>query len=138
MTNVHPYLSFDGRTEEALNFYRDAIGAKVTAMLRFKDAPDPNMRPADPAAAEKIMHSRFQVGDATILASDGRCQGRPAFQGVSLSLFAGSDDEAARLFAGLSEGGNVEMPLAKTFFASSFGMVKDRFGVSWMIIAGAQ
>jgi PhnB protein len=137
MSTVHPYLSFDGRTQEALDFYRKAIDAKVTALLRFKDAPDPNMRPADPAGGEKIMHSRFEVGDTTILASDGRCQGKPVFHGVSLSLFAENDDDAKRYFAALSDGGAVDMPMSKTFFASSFGMVQDRFSVSWMIIAGA-
>jgi PhnB protein len=131
---VQPYLFFDGRCEEALDFYRDKLGAEVTALMRFKEAPDPNM--CAPGTQEKVMHSAFRVGDATVMASDGRCQGKPSFQGFSLTITAKDDAEAARLFNALADGGQVQMPLEKTFFSSSFGMVADRFGVGWMVIAG--
>lgn len=132
---IQPYLFFEGRCEEALEFYRKALGAEVTMLMRFKDNPEPaqpGMCP--PQSADKIMHASFRVGDATVMASDGRCQGRPNFQGFSLSLDVPSEEQAERLFAALAEGGQVQMPLTKTFFSPRFGMVADRFGVSWMII----
>ena len=129
---VQPYLFFDGRCEDALDFYRDKLGAEVTALMRFKEAPDPNM--SAPGTHEKVMHAAFRIGDATVMASDGRCQGKPSFQGFSLTITAQNDAEAARLFNALADGGQVQMPLEKTFFSSSFGMVADRFGVGWMVI----
>ncbi len=132
---VQPYLFFDGRCEEALAFYRSALGAEVTMLMRFKESPEPI--PADmcpPGSDDKVMHASFTIGETTLMASDGRATGNPVFQGFSLSLSVPNDAEAQRLFAALSEGGKVEMPLAKTFYASSFGMVADRFGVGWMII----
>ena len=129
---VQPYLFFDGRCEEAIEFYRRALGAQVTDLHRFKDNPDPNMQ-CPPAMQNKVMHAHVNIGNATILVSDGRCEGRPSFQGFSLSLTAANDADAERLFAALGDGGQVQMPLTKTFFSSRFGMVADRFGVSWMI-----
>ena len=129
---VQPYLSFEGRCEEAVEFYRKALGAEVTMLMRFKESPDPGM--CSPGSLDKVMHMSFRIGDTTLLASDGRCTGQPNFQGISLSLTAPNDSEAERLFASLAEGGQVQMPLTKTFFSSRFGMVADRFGVPWMII----
>lgn len=132
---VQPYLFFDGRCEEALEFYRKAIGAEVTALLRYQDSPEPpppGMIP--PGSENKVMHASMHIGDTTVMASDGHCQGQPNFQGFSLSLNAPDDAKAEQLFAALADGGQVQMPLTKTFFASRFGMVADRFGVSWMII----
>jgi len=135
---IQPYLFFDGRCEEALEFYRRALGAEVSRILRFKDSPEPPQPGMIPPGAEnKVMHSTFRIGDTTVMASDGRCQGQPTFQGFSLSLIVSSVAEADRLFAALAEGGQVQMPLANTFFSPRFGMVADRFGVSWMIIVGA-
>lgn len=130
-TQVQPYLFFEGRCEEALEFYRRTLGAEVLALMRSKDSPDPAM--AIPGAADKVIHAMFRVGETTLLASDGRCQGPPSFQGFALSLTVSSETEAGRLFAALGEGGRVLMPLMKTFFSPSFGMLADRFGVSWMI-----
>jgi PhnB protein len=133
---VQSYLFFDGRCEEALEFYQTTLGAKVTQMMRFKESPEPmpaGMCP--PGSDDKVMHASFTIGETTLMASDGRAQGKPMFQGFSLSLSVPSDAEALRLFTALGEGGKVQMPLGKTFYASSFGMVADRFGVSWMIIA---
>ncbi|HEY8369218.1 MAG TPA: VOC family protein [Thermodesulfobacteriota bacterium] len=130
---VQPYLFFDGRCEEALEFYRRALGAEVTTLMRFKESPDPGSCPPAPGGADKVMHAAFRIGKTTLLASDGMCGGRPSFAGFSLSLTAADDAEAERRFAALADGGRVEMPLARTFFASSFGMVTDRFGVTWMV-----
>ena len=132
--SVQPYLFFDGRTEEALDFYRKALGAKVTMLMRFKDAPEPpppGMLP--PGSEGKVMHSSFTVGDATVNASDGNCTGKPSFSGFSLSLTVKDEAEADRMFQALADGGQVQMPLDKTFFSPRFGMVADRFGVSWMV-----
>jgi PhnB protein len=138
---VEPYLSFDGRCEEALQFYQSALGAKVTAMMRFKEGPPPGEGGSPgcgPAAgvdlSEKIMHAGFTIGDTQIMASDGMAQGKTAFQGFSLCINTASEAEAKRLFTALAEGGQVQMPLAPTFFAKAFGIVADKFGVSWMLI----
>jgi PhnB protein len=129
---VDPYLNFDGRTEEAIEFYRTALGAKVTMLMRFKDSPAAN-DPAMSAPPDKVIHARFTVGSSTILASDSKCGGKPNFQGISLSLTVADGAEAEKCFNALAAGGQVQMPLAKTFFSSHFGMVADRFGVSWMV-----
>jgi len=132
---VQPYLFFDGRCEEALDFYRKTLGAEVEGLMRYKDSPEP-MPPGSipPGAENKIMHAAMRIGDTTVMASDGRCTGKPNFQGVSLSLTMPSAAEAERVFAALSDGGQVQMPMSKTFFSSRFGMVGDRFGVGWMVI----
>jgi len=127
---VQPYLNFDGRCEEALDFYKGALGAKVTSLMRCKEAPDPGM--IKPGLEDKVLHACFSVG-STIMASDGYCKGKPEFHGISLTLTAPDENDAKRLFAALAEGGEVRMPLAKTFFSPSFGMVADRFGVPWMV-----
>jgi PhnB protein len=129
--SIQPYLIFNGRCEEAIEFYRKALGAEVTMLLRFKDAPDPSM--CTPSSENKVMHANLQIGDTTILASDGRCTGEMSFAGFSLSLTAKDMADADRFFAALSDGGQVQMPLDKTFFSPRFGMVADRFGVSWMV-----
>jgi PhnB protein len=132
---IEPYLFFEGRCDEAIEFYRKALGAEVTMLMRFKDSPEP---PAPgvcaPGSGDKVMHANLRIGDTQVMVSDGRCQGRPSFQGFSLSLAVHADAEAERRFAALADGGTVHMPLAKTFFSSRFGMVADRFGVPWMII----
>lgn len=131
---VQPYLFFNGSCEEALNFYRKNLGAEVVMLVRFKDSPEPPQPGMYPPGSEnKIMHARFRIGETTILASDGRCTGKRNFEGFSLSLTVSSEADAERLFAGLTDGGQVQMPLAKTFFSPRFGMVTDRFGVLWMV-----
>ena len=131
---VQPYLFFDGRCEEALEFYRRALGAEVTMLMRFKDSPEPHEHGmVPPGAGDKVMHASFRIGDTEVMASDGQCAGRPSFQGFALSVTARDEADADRRFAALADGGQVQMPLAKTFFAARFGMVADRFGVSWMI-----
>jgi PhnB protein len=131
---IQPYLFFDGRAEEAAEFYRARLGAEITMLMRNKDSPDkppPGMLP--PNSENKVMHMALKIGDAIVLASDGNCAGKPAFQGFSLSLTVKDEAEAGRLFAALADGGKVQMPLGKTFFSPSFGMVADRFGVAWMV-----
>ena len=137
--HIQPYLNFDGRTEEAVEFYRKAVGAEVQMMMRFSDSPepvDPKMVP--PGNANKIMHAAFKIGDTIVMGADCACQGQAKFQGISLTLNAANDAEAKRLFDGLADGGKVQQPLIKTFFATSWGILLDRFGVPWMIIAMAQ
>jgi PhnB protein len=129
---VQPYLDFNGRCDEALAFYQKALGAKVGMLMRFKDAPDKSM--ITPGSENKVMHAQFQVGDTTVMASDGRCSGSANFQGIMLSISADSEAAADKLFAGLADGGKVQMPLTKTFFSPRFGMVADKFGVGWMVI----
>lgn len=138
---VQAYLFFDGRCEEALTFYSEALGAKVEMMMRFRDNPEP---PSEgdtsggcvqvPGSEDKIMHASFRIGDSIVMASDGNCGGNPSFQGFSLTLNANDDAHAHQLFEALSRGGQILMPLQKTFFASSFGMLADRFGMNWMVI----
>ena len=136
---VQPYLFFDGRCEEAAEFYRGAVGAEVTAVMRFKDSPDPeSMAGCAPGSSDKVMHMSMRVGETTLFASDGRGTGDPEFEGFSLSLTLPDAGSAERVFAALGQGGQVQMPLGKTFFSPLFGMVADRFGVSWMVYVTPQ
>jgi PhnB protein len=131
---VKAYLSFDGRTEEALEFYKKAVGAEVLLLMRFKDSPQPpSPEHCAPGSDNKVMHASFRVGDSLLMASDGSCTNQTKFSGVSLALETANDDEAKRAFAALSEGGQVHHPLSSTFFSSQFGMVADKFGLTWMV-----
>jgi len=129
---VQPYLDFNGRCDEALEFYKRALGAKVEMLMRWKDSPDKSM--VTPQNADKVMHSQFQIGDTTVMASDGRSSGQPNFHCIMLSISANSEADADKLFAGLADGGQVQMPMGKTFFSPRFGMVADKFGVGWMVL----
>jgi PhnB protein len=132
-----PYLFFEGRTEEALNFYRQALGAEVQMMMRYNQSPDPAQCPdGSQPPGDKVMHACATIGGTPVMASDGFCSGKPQFQGFSLSYDAKDEADAKRRFDALAQGGEVQMPLGETFFAKSFGMVKDRFGMGWMVIAG--
>lgn len=131
---VQSYLNFDGRCEEAIEFYRKALGAEVTALMRYKDSPEPcapGMVP--PGSENKVMHASFRIGDTTLMASDCHCAGKPNFQGISLAISPSDETKAKRIFTALSDGGEVKMPLGKTFFSPAFGVVNDRFGVTWMV-----
>ena len=132
---VQPYLFFDGRCEEAIEFYKSALGAKVDMMMRFKDSPEPvppGMCP--PGSDDKVMHAALRIGNTVVMASDGMAGGKPEFKGFSLSVNAANEAEADKVFDALGEGGKVTMPLAKTFYSPRFGMVTDKFGVGWMVI----
>jgi PhnB protein len=129
--HVEPYLNFNGRTEEALDFYKSALNAEVTMLMRFKDAPPGSCAPGH---ENKIMHASLRIGASTIMASDGECTGGTRFEGINLTLSVDSDAEAVQRFNALSAGGKVTMPLTKTFFSSNFGMCLDKFGVMWGII----
>jgi PhnB protein len=131
---VQPYLMFNGRCEEALNFYRKAIDAEVAMLMRFKDAPEPPPPGCPTPGPEKVMHASFRVGDTTVMATDGQPGAPSEFKGFSLTLTVANEAEAKQRFAALGEGGQVQMPLGKTFFSPSFGVLADRFGVSWMVI----
>ena len=131
--HVLPYLQFDGRCEEAIEFYKTALGAEVEQLMRFKDAPDQSMM--SPGSENKVMHACLSIGDTKVMASDGDCHGKPSFQGFALTLMTPSVADAERLFNALEAGGAVRLPLTETFFSPRFGMLADRFGVSWMILA---
>lgn len=130
---VQPYVMFEGRCEEALAFYAQALGAQTRLLMRYKDSPDP---PAD-LPGDKVMHAELRIGDTTFMASDGLACGRPVFQGIALTLSVATEAEARSRFSALADGGTVVTPLAKTFFSPAFGMVNDRFGVAWMVVADA-
>jgi PhnB protein len=133
---VQSYLLFDGRCEEAIAFYRRVFGAEVEMLMRFKDSPE-SCDQLPPGSENKVMHAQIRIGETRLLMSDGQCMGKPNFQGFSLAASVSGEAEAEKLFSDLSEGGQVQMPLAKTFFSPRFGMVADRFGVSWMILVAA-
>lgn len=134
---VQPYLNFNGRAEEAMAFYKQAVDAQGTFLMRCREAPEGP--PVEPGMEDKILHAEFTVGESTIMCSDGYCTGEaPAFQGITLTIVADDDAQAKRRFDALADGGAVQMPLAKTFFATSFGMLTDRFGVSWMVITAEE
>lgn len=128
---VQPYLFVDGRCEEALEFYRQALGATVEMLMRYKDSPEP----PPPDMADKVMHASLRIGDSTVMAADDCTHKQLGFQGFHLTLSVADDAEAEQRFAALADGGQVTMPLGKTFFATKFGMLVDRFGVGWMVIA---
>ena len=129
---VQSYLFFDGRCEEALEFYKKAIGAQVDMLMRFKESPDKAM--IAPGSENKVMHAQFKIGDTRVLASDGRCQGQPKFDGFALTISTTTETDAEKMFAALGDGGSVTMPLTRTFFSPRFGMLADRFGVNWMVM----
>jgi PhnB protein len=132
-TSIQPYLFFGGRCEEALEFYKTAIGAEVLFSMRYKESPEPCPGMLPPGSENKIMHASVRIGETTIMASDGRCEGKMVFEGFTLHLNAPDEAAAERLFAALAEGGQVGMPLSKTFWSPKFGMLTDRFGVGWMV-----
>ena len=131
-TSIQPYLFFGGRCDEAIEFYRQALGAEVQMLARFKESPEP--QPGLPECfADKVMHASLRIGDTVLMASDGRCEGEVSFEGFSLSVTTSDEAAAEKVFAALSEGGLVTMPLTKTFWAPKYGMLQDRFGVGWMV-----
>jgi len=132
---IEPYLFFEGRCDEAIEFYRQHLGAEVSTLMRYKESPEPHQPGMLPPGSEnKVMHGVIKIGDSKLMLSDGRCSGKPSFQGFALTITAPDVAQADRMFAALADGGEVQMALAKTFFSPRFGMVTDRFGVLWMII----
>jgi PhnB protein len=132
---IHPYLFFEGRCEEAIEFYKKTLGAEIQMVMRYKESPEPPPADCLPAGCEnKIMHGQIRIGPSVVMMSDGRCSGRSNFEGFSLSLSYSTEAEVDRRFNALAEGGKIIMPLAKTFYSSRFGMLTDRFGVGWMLI----
>ena len=135
---VTPYLFLDGRAEEAIEFYKKNLGAKVDNMMRFKEAP-PNAGPTpDPKTLDKVMHACITINGTQVFLSDGDCKGSSKFEGFSLALDAKEPAEGERMFNALAQGGQVRMPMMETFFAKRFGMLADKFGVGWMILAGSK
>ncbi len=140
---VQSYLSFEGRCDEAIAFYKKALDAEVVQLMRFSEAPAMPAAEAENGcggaapAADKVMHSVLRIGETELMLSDGRCSGQAEFKGIMLAVTAASDAEARRRFDALAEGGQVMQPLTPTFFSSSFGMLADRFGVGWMLVVAA-
>lgn len=131
---VQSYLFFEGRCEEALDFYTSALGATVEMMMRYKDNPEPPRAECTPPDSNKIMHASLRIGDTVLMASDGMMQGKPEFKGMTLALSVKDEAECDKAFNALADGGQVRQPLIKTFFSPRFGMVQDRFGVGWMVL----
>ena len=132
--NVQPYLSFEGRAQEAIDFYKTALSATVDVIMHFRDAPPEVQGQRSPDSKDKIMHAAFRIGDTQVMASDGQCNGKATFSGIALTLNATSNAEAEKMFNALAQGGQVNMPMSETFFANRFGMVADKFGVGWMVL----
>jgi PhnB protein len=135
--HIQPYLFFEGHCDEAIAFYQKAVGAEVQMLMRFSEAPPEAQQGAAPDSGDKVMHAALKIGGPVVMMSDGRCAGSPAFGGFSLSLAVADQAKAQRAYAALAEGGQILMPLAKTFFSPQFGMLTDRFGVMWMVMAEA-
>jgi PhnB protein len=139
---VQSYLSFEGRCDEAIAFYKKALGAEVVQLMRYSEAPEMPASAADAEAscggstpaADKVMHAVVRIGETELMASDGRCSGQPEFKGIMLALTASTDAEARQWFDALADGGQVMQPLMPTFFSSSFGMLADRFGIGWLLV----
>lgn len=135
MSTIQPYVFFEGRAEEAAEFYGQVLGAKVEMLMRYADSPEPAPEGMVPKGSErKVMHMALQIGDSMLLGSDGNCSGEPKFAGFSLTYTAATEADADRVFGKLAQGGQVQMPLGKTFFSPRFGMVADKFGLGWMVI----
>jgi PhnB protein len=134
---IQPYLFFDGRCDEALEFYKAAAGAKVEMLMRYKDSPERDKSMEPPGAADKVMHASFKIGDTMILASDGFNTGKPKFDGFSLAISVKDEAEADKTYTALAKGGETSMPLTKTFFSPKFGMLRDKFGVNWMVMVAS-
>ena len=135
---IQPYLTFEGRCEEAVEFYKKALGAEVKMLMRMKDNPEPNAQgegcvPTTGANAEKIMHAELDIGGNTVMLSDGMMQDQPAFKGFALSITVPDEATAKKFYNALGDGGQPFMPLGKTFWSPCFGMVNDRFGICWMV-----
>jgi len=138
MSLVQPYLSFEGRAEEAAAFYVKVLGAKLEMLMRNDESPEPQPPGMVPPGSEKkVLHMSLRIGDSVVMGSDGSCSGQANFAGIMLAHSVATVAEAERAFAGLAEGGRVDMPLTRTFFSPSFGMLADRFGVGWMVMVDA-
>ncbi len=138
-TLIQPYLFFGGRCEEAVDFYKSSLGAEVEMLMKFRDSPDPppeEMR--FPGYEDKVMHASFRIGESVVMASDGCGSEQTEFSGFSLSLTMPDETGAKRVFGLLADGGEVQMPLGKTFWSPCFGMVTDRFGLGWMVSVEAE
>ncbi len=135
-SKVQSYLFFDGRAEEAAEFYKTAVGAKVEGLMRFKDAPPDAGPGCGPGAGQenKVMHMALQIGDTTVMGSDGECKGQAEFKGFALSITVANPAECDKTLNALAQGGQVMMPAAPTFFSERFGMVTDKFGITWMVL----
>ena len=133
---VQAYITFGGRCEEALEFYKKSLGAQVTGLMRWKESQDKDMK-GPPGYEEKVMNAAFRIGETDLMADDGMGEAPAQFKGMTLAIEVTDDGEAERVFTALGEGGVMTMPLVKTFWTSSFGMLTDKFGAPWMVNVAA-
>lgn len=137
MAQINPYLTFKGNCEEAFNFYKSVFGGEFPYMGRYKDTPPSPEYQVSEAEQEKIMHVSLPISKETVLMGsdvmDSYSHATTMGNNISISINADSEEEANRIFNGLSAGGTVTMPLAKTFWAALFGMFTDKFGINWMV-----
>ena len=132
---LQPYVFFNGDAEAAAHFYRDALGAGITMLMPYRDCPEtPDPAHVPPGNADKVMHMSLSIGDTVLMGADDCSGSGRGFAGFSLSLSVAEVAEAEKAFAALADGGSVCVPLGPTFFSPAFGMLNDRFGVSWMIV----
>ena len=135
---ITPYLFLSGRCEEALQFYKQALGAEIGMVMRFSESPDPTppgMLP--PNFENKVMHSEFTVKGVRLMGSDG-CEVGSKPHGFKLAMTVDTEAEARKTFDALAAGGQVEMPLTPTFWSPCYGMVTDKFGIEWMVMVPGQ
>lgn len=137
MPQLDSYLFFDGQCAEAMRFYERTLGGKLEPIMKYADAPDANA--CAPGAGDLVMHACLDLDGRKLMASDAPAS-HPAGKmgGFALSLNYASAEEARRTFDALSQGGSVTMPMQKTFWVESFGMLTDRFGTAWMVGGGTQ
>ena len=128
---LNPYLFFNGQCEAAFKFYAELLGGKILAMMTHSGTPAENQVP--PEWREKIIHARMVIGEQLLMGSDAPPGHFHQPQGFSVSLLVDEPEDAERIFHTLAENGTVKMPLQKTFWAISFGMLVDRFGIPWMV-----
>jgi PhnB protein len=133
MKKIEPYLFFNGRADEAIAFYQDALGAEVAMRMTFGESPSPSPMPLPPGWDKKVMHAALKVGDTHLMLSDADSSDAMKFNGFRLSLNCDDEASARRAFDKLAEGGSVQMPLSQTFWSPLFGMLEDKFGVGWMV-----
>lgn len=137
MSKIEPYLFLNGRADEAIAFYQDALGAELAMRMSFGDSPEKSPMPLPPGWDQKVMHAALKVGDMLLMLSDGGCADATKFEGFRLSLACDGEAAARKAFDKLAAGGEVQMPLTKTFWSPLFGMLTDKFGVGWMVTIAA-
>jgi len=129
---MHTYLLFDANCAEAFHYYEYHLGAKITGLMTYSQAPNAPEMP--PEQAKAVLHARLELGDNVLMASDAAPGLFKTMEGTYLTLSVDSDAEAERIYAALADGGNAHTPIQETFFATRYAQLRDRFGILWMVI----